>query len=476
MLFTICHCLLVQWRWCVKRAHKTWKGLLALVTRRFTWRPNLLVLNPLTAEQLDSRADEFVKSIDVEAVRDLASSYNDGAPCRIDVTETARGSFNVCFFARFAHQVLVVRVPIQPVVHDAWGKLRSEVCTMLYIQENTRIPIPRVRAYGQAGLLHGHDTEQAFMILDYVDGHPLVEKHLLSSSKQDRCRLFSELIDILAQLRQLEFSTGGSLMPGLAQGSSSRPAVTGVLSIPLNDLRIQGYSFLPSPPKSTDEYVSQQRHLLRDYFQLPAPALDQKTAELELFALHTIDQLSGVLNHEREPFVLSHTDLRCSNIMVDDELHIVGIIDWEWAATVPTSLFIPPSWVTRSEDLFLEFSSVLSSKHASSLHSQLVKEWGSQHATASRVAEILQKPHQLVSVFYRFIYPRLYTRPREEVVSEYFLCGRKQRELLGLLRNSERYTRYLKENNLFIEDDEETRQAQEWLAKVQAFYDGKETL
>lgn len=87
-------------------------------------------LNPLTAEQLDSRADEFVRAIDLEAVRALASSYNHGSPCRIDEAETARGSYNVCFFAKFDDRTWVVRVPIEPVIHDAWGKLQSEVCTM----------------------------------------------------------------------------------------------------------------------------------------------------------------------------------------------------------------------------------------------------------------------------------------------------------------------------------------------------------
>ncbi|UPK91899.1 hypothetical protein LCI18_002834 [Fusarium solani-melongenae] len=104
------------------------------------------VLNPLTAEQLDSRADEFVRAIDLVAVRALASSYNHGSPCRIDEMEIARGSFNVCFFAKFDDRTWVIRIPIITVIHDAWGKLRSEVCTMRYIQENIQIPIPRVHS------------------------------------------------------------------------------------------------------------------------------------------------------------------------------------------------------------------------------------------------------------------------------------------------------------------------------------------
>lgn len=85
---------------------------------------------PLTPEQLDSQTDEFVKAIDLEAIRALASSYNNGSPCHVDETATARGSYNVCFFVKFDNQTWLVRVPIEPVVHDPWGKLQSEVCTM----------------------------------------------------------------------------------------------------------------------------------------------------------------------------------------------------------------------------------------------------------------------------------------------------------------------------------------------------------
>ncbi|POR38965.1 Uncharacterized protein TPAR_00835 [Tolypocladium paradoxum] len=476
MLRTICRFILVQWRWCATRTFQAWKAVLALISGRLIPRLDPSALNPLTAEQLDNRADEFVKAIDLEAVCALASSYNNDSPCRVDEKATAQGSFNVCFFAKFDDRTWVIRVPIQPVIHDAWGKLQSEVWTMRYIYENTQIPIPKVHAYGRAQLLHRDSAKQAFMILDHVEGQPLVERQLLSSPEERRRQFYSELIDIFTQLRRLEFLAGGSLMPDQPEGPYSKPAIVGAFSIPMNDLQIQGYSSSPSPSQSTTEFISQQRQLLRDFFSLPTPSLDQQTAELEQFALRAIDRIPMAVGRQHEPFVLAHLDLRPSNIMVDHELHIVGVIDWEWASTIPASLFIPPSWITASEDYFAEFRSVLASKYASSPYSQLLREWNCEYTITSRIAEIFRQPHRLGSIFYNFIYPDLFTEPRQKVVPEYFLGEQEQLELQRLLQNSERYTKYLKGKGLLIVDDEEAQRLKDLLAEVQAFYDRRQDL
>ncbi|RMJ08724.1 hypothetical protein CDV36_011662 [Fusarium kuroshium] len=95
---------------CATRTLQVWKAVPTLIPRSLTSRRDPSVLNPLTAEQLDSRADEFVKAIDLEAVRALASSYNDGSPCRIDEMATARGSFDICFFVKFDARAWAVRI------------------------------------------------------------------------------------------------------------------------------------------------------------------------------------------------------------------------------------------------------------------------------------------------------------------------------------------------------------------------------
>lgn len=122
-----------RWRWCATRTLQIWRALLGLVSRRDP-PYNPLYLNPLTHEQRKSQEDEFIKMLDQEAIRALASSYNDHLPCRILDSKTSHGSFNICFFVNFytVDQTWVVRIPIKPAIHNVWEKLQSEVCTMQY--------------------------------------------------------------------------------------------------------------------------------------------------------------------------------------------------------------------------------------------------------------------------------------------------------------------------------------------------------
>lgn len=87
---------------------------------------------PLVSDQIDSRVEDFIDSIDKGAVRLLASQHNGQKPCSI--TKHMSGSFNVCFFALFDDGTMwIVRIPSEPVVQDSWIKVQSEVATMRFV-------------------------------------------------------------------------------------------------------------------------------------------------------------------------------------------------------------------------------------------------------------------------------------------------------------------------------------------------------
>lgn len=48
----------------------------------------------------------------------------------------------------------------------------------------------------------------------------------------------------------------------------------------------------------------------------------------------------------RGPFVLTLTDLHQSNILVDENWHIIKLIDLEWVCSLPIEMFQPPFWLT----------------------------------------------------------------------------------------------------------------------------------
>lgn len=85
---------------------------------------------PLTEQQVYRRSDTFFRSIDEEAIRALGTRHHiKSLQCAIKARY--RGSFNCCFLLEFTDSsTRVVRLPLEPAVQDAWGKVRSEVCTM----------------------------------------------------------------------------------------------------------------------------------------------------------------------------------------------------------------------------------------------------------------------------------------------------------------------------------------------------------
>ncbi|QPH16383.1 hypothetical protein C2857_001010 [Epichloe festucae Fl1] len=464
MLSTIWRFVLAQWTWCAT-------GVWTVFLRIFRNDPSYL--NPLTPEQYDSLETEYANAIDRDAVCALASSYNNGLPCR--VAKTDKGSYNnVCFFVLFytVDQMWVVRVPIQPAVHNVWEKFKSEVCTMRYVREKTSIPIPQIFATGFSRLLLNNPTKQAFMIIEHIKGQSISMDRLLRSPEEHRKQFYSDLIDILAELRKLEFVTGGSLMP--ASTEALEPRVVSAFSIPDNTLQINGWSASHSLCTSTAEYIHEQLRLLWNTFLLPAEDLDQATAELELFALNAMNlNMNGITpiasGSKCASFVLTHADLRCPNIIVDEDLHIRAVIDWEWASTVPPEFFTPPSWITNSEDVFPEFVAVLESKRtSSSRHQQLVQQWKYGDEMLLHMGQIFRVPSELLNVFYNFIYPKLFEGSYESVVSDFFRCDENRTcwaELKRRLHSSERYTKYLKANGLYVED-EENQKIKDWLAKA----------
>lgn len=319
---------------------------------------------------------------------------------------------------------------------------------------------------------------QAFLILDYIHGRSLDIMTLIKATQERRNHFYSELIDILAQLRKLEFPMAGSLMPDPNGGLE--PVIGQLLSITINELQIEGKRVPQSTHTSATRFAKQQHHLLSETYRLPIEELSRETAELELFALDALaKQIPNVFDsqHDNGPFVLTHTDLRCANLIVDDDFHIQGVIDWEWAQTVPRQLFTPPTWITGHDveslrgvwlDLAPEFWSLLQAKgRASRDYNQLLEDWDFRQKLTLPVAQIFWHPSSLVSVFYLFIYPELFRESRDKVVSEFF-----ERDENGTLRlevkrridGSERYTQYLKDNGLFV-IDEYPQQLAEWVAK-----------
>lgn len=127
MLAVIERLFSTPWTYCLACIRDVWTSRLSYIFRRGP--PSPFNLRPLTDQQRKLKGDEFINSIDTDAVRTLASKYNRGLSCSIRCRH--RGSFNLCFVLDFPDGTTrLVRLPIEPAVHDVWDKVRSEVYTM----------------------------------------------------------------------------------------------------------------------------------------------------------------------------------------------------------------------------------------------------------------------------------------------------------------------------------------------------------
>jgi hypothetical protein len=265
----------------------------------------------------------------------------------------------------------------------------------------------------------------------------------------------------LAQLRQQEFDRAGSLMPDPDGGDT--PVVGPLLSLQLNDLQLEkrGFSIQPAKFASAIDFAFHQYHLLDQKYKLPAYKMSREVAQLEVFGLEDLKgRLSSCIDPRwnRGPFVLSHTDLRWPNLIVDGDDRIRGVIDWEWSGTVPRQFFLPPTWFAgRHPDCvsgveyrieYRLFFDVLKAATSQSCR-QLAEEWG--RTLPARVdlplAVALRHHSCFVNMYYRGIFPLFHKGSRDDVVKQFFERDGKDGlftlDVHRKLGNSERYTQYL---------------------------------
>ncbi|KAH8821747.1 phosphotransferase enzyme family protein [Xylogone sp. PMI_703] len=404
--------------------------------------PNPQEIPSVTEDQRKQARKAFIESIDSDAVCALASKFRNGRSCRVVSRES--GSFNACFFVAFDQD--------EPE----------------YLKRNTTIPLPRVHAYGRDAELTKTGTgTQMFLITDFILGRPLNKKLLNEASEEYRRNLYSGLIDVLAELRRLEFPLIGSLMPN--PNGTADPVLGPAICMSAATLRLSPRQTFAS----ANDYMAHQFGLVSAFFSQPVCDLTVDDIKQEVFALHRLEPIFYQIidpQLDRGPFALNHMDLRSANIIVDDSLQVQGIIDWEFTSTVPRQVFTPPSWITghdsieTNKQLHTEFRDVLDEKsRCNSACDQLRKEWYGQLDTgksedivqtdmAFYVAHMLRCPTDATDIFYEF-FAKSSDEDLDAVISNFFSNHQSlASEVQHRAEQCERYTQFLKTNGLYETD------------------------
>ncbi|KAL1876186.1 hypothetical protein VTK73DRAFT_9624 [Phialemonium thermophilum] len=336
-------------------------------------QPRQAFRNGIVQARIHAERDKFIASIRDEDVLQLAQSYHGGDICTF-FKPPARGSYNVCYFVHFPPRgqdqgcgdKWVVRLPLEPcLAHGSANKLRGEVATMQLVAEKTTIPIPSIRAYAFGD---GPQPFPSFIILQYLEGQKL-SVPLKELSDQRRDCLYASLADIYLQLRRLDFPAIGRLAQK-PRGCGSEVGVRAI-TIHLNMQELEGLA----PSDIEDQYYGNSGRTLSSanaYAQMlleigyraliegPNASSEEEAGD-QLYHIHIFRRYVEEHWIDRDldsgPFVLVHGDLEPFNLLLDDDMNVVAVLDWEWSRVVPLQLFTPPLWLsnTRVEDLSYGF-------------------------------------------------------------------------------------------------------------------------
>jgi Phosphotransferase enzyme family len=306
----------------------------------------------------------------VQAIEQEASALRHGIPCRLDMKHFNKGAFNIVLKVIFDDEVMwVIRIQIPEVLlfnatqraaHEETQRkaLYSQLGSMQYVRRMTSIPVPEI---------HGHDFSNhnvagaPYMFMTLVEGMS-IKKWLEENTftKEKALEFYTDLAEIMWEfyrtrfnkIGELEFDHDGTVTVGGFYDSRTHSAY--------------------GPFTSAHEFLTQRQQKLWEYRVL---AEQQKTAVIPAGSRHwnqlsrdvkdvfiawlyrrvapyaqteydaAYNNISGDLDDlslDRKPdYILFHADLSINNILVNDDLKIIAVIDWDWTASLPKSSFDP---------------------------------------------------------------------------------------------------------------------------------------
>ncbi|EHK41764.1 hypothetical protein TRIATDRAFT_32148, partial [Trichoderma atroviride IMI 206040] len=303
--------------------------------------------------QLVSEMDRLRSRINDAAVCQLASRLNGGRNCRIEHSSVVGpGALmgNANYHARIRFQdgspSWLLRVPrvtgfaVSLPIPLADYLIASEYATLKFL-ETTAVPAPRAFDYGVCSNGTDHGVGVAFLLMEELPGRPWIGQGVSGPTATDdeKARIWSDLAEILAELEHYPFPKAGSLCY-----QSCNIQVSAVASDRFVVL---------TPHGPFDNSTAYYTAFAEQYLALIADGQLYTEFPIDAYLVYRFlkDNVSQLVEHggEAKPledFFLKHVDDKGDHLLVDDDLHITGIIDWQMARVVPRREAFGPSLVT----------------------------------------------------------------------------------------------------------------------------------
>lgn len=268
--------------------------------------------------------------INEAAVCQLASSLNGGKACVLEHPSkvVGAGALEGCanYHARIRFEdgspSWLMRVPrvsgfaVGLPVFLAEYLIRSEYATLKFL-ETTAVPAPRAFSFGVPSQGTDHGVGVCFLLMEELAGQPWY-------GEGDTSKVWKGLADIMAELEKHEFRQAGSLHVGSPE---DRPSVSAIASDRFVCLDPWG------PCKTSTGYFAAWAE---QYLVLIADGQLYPQFPVEAYLVYRfLKDNAAQLSEPEEVFFLKHVDDKGDHLLVDDELNITGIIDWQMARVVP---------------------------------------------------------------------------------------------------------------------------------------------
>ncbi|KAF8963627.1 hypothetical protein BDZ97DRAFT_985523 [Flammula alnicola] len=268
------------------------------------------------------------------------------------------GGFNVLFEIVFADGITwFARCPLP---YNCSPRMRltilciSYATALKYIKLHTSIPVPEVLACRSRSDKE-NDVGVSYMLMERIPGRTLdlqdidEDEEEYEPTRAAAEKVFRQLAGFIMQLASLQFDKIGNLQEqpvGSGAFCVSEYFDAGILFPPERG-QIYDASSSKGPFSTVSEYHSAILSLNENF-----AAVDEEDEDGDYLCsvqqCHLIQPKISLPQYEKGPFVLNHDDLSSSNILVDDDYNITGILDFPGTIVPLPALCIYPMIFTEN--------------------------------------------------------------------------------------------------------------------------------
>lgn len=261
------------------------------------------------------------------------------------------GGFNVCFRMEFLDGgSAILRFPIPGLSMSREEKVRTEVAAIRYIQEHASIPVPFILHWGSQE--ESRCKLRPFILMDY-NKHEMDMSDALNTpgfQKEDRPvldpnidtykleMLYRQVADILLQLSELSLQKIGSLerVDDWNWEVKSRPFMMSTnelvrlgslprSKLPTTSLESASPYFRKLADLHIDHLMHQRNDAIRD-----SDDCRRKYVARHIFKKLAERQVFSSPENDKGPLRRWCDDFRPTNILINADLQIVCVVDWEF--------------------------------------------------------------------------------------------------------------------------------------------------